>query len=76
MLPREEIRPAWWAAVLAYRRVLRQTSENHPAWHAAYRAFREILPEIPEEQAKRETTQAIAYAAAQHTKWFGGEVYG
>jgi hypothetical protein len=30
---------------------------------------------MPEEQAKLETIQAIAYAAAQHTKWFWGGVY-
>ena len=46
------------------------------AWPAADAAFRETLPEVPEEQAKLETTQAIAYAAANHTKWFWGGVYG
>jgi hypothetical protein len=55
---------------------MRTTRENHPAWHAAYSAFREVLPEVPEEQAKLETTQAIAYAAAQHTEWFWAGVYG
>jgi hypothetical protein len=39
-------------------------------------AFREVLPALPEEQAKLETTQAIAYAAAQHTAWFWAGVYG
>jgi hypothetical protein len=75
-LPREEIRPAWRAAVLAYRANMRVTQHNEPAWHAAYAAFREVLPEMPEEQAKMETTHAIAYAAANHTKWFWGGVYG
>lgn len=54
-LPREEIRPAWRAAVLAYRANMRVTRHNSPAWHAAYKAFREVLPEMPEEQAKEET---------------------
>jgi hypothetical protein len=31
---------------------------------------------MPEEQAKLETSQAIAYAAANHTAWFWGGVYG
>ena len=31
---------------------------------------------MPEEQAKQETTQAIAYAAANHTRWFLAGVYG
>jgi len=33
------------------------------AWPAAYAAIRVLLPEMPEEQAKPETTQAIAFAA-------------
>jgi hypothetical protein len=75
-LPREEIRPAWRAAVLAYRRVLRATRDDLPAWRAALAAFRELLPEMPEERAKQETSQAIAFAAANHTRWFWGGVYG
>jgi hypothetical protein len=75
-LPREEIRPAWRAAVLAYRRELRATRDDRRAWPAAYAAFREVLPEMPEAQAKLETTHAIAYAAANHTKWFWGGMYG
>jgi hypothetical protein len=74
--PREEILPAWRAAVLAYRRELRATRENHPAWWAAYTAFREVLRDMPEAQAKHETTHTIAWAAANHTAWFWGGVYG
>jgi hypothetical protein len=75
-LPREEIRPAWRAAVLTYRRELRATREDRLAWPAAYAAFLEVLPEMPVEQAKVETTHAIAYAAANHTGWFWAGVYG
>ena len=64
------------AAVLAYRRELRATREDRLAWPAAYKAFREVLPEMPQEQAKLETTHAIAYAAANHTRWFWKGVYG
>ena len=46
------------------------------AWPAAYVAFREVLPEMPEAEAKMQTTHAIAYAAANHTAWFWGGVYG
>jgi hypothetical protein len=70
-LPREEIRPAWRAAVLAYRRELRGTREDRLAWPAAYAAFREVLPEMPEAQAKHETTHAIAFAAANHSLVLG-----
>jgi hypothetical protein len=52
------------------------TPKTIPPWHAAYAAFREVLPDMPEEQAKHETTHAIAYAAANHTKWFSAGVYG
>ena len=52
------------------------TRHDVPAWHGAHAAFREVLPEMPEQQAKLETTHAIAYAAANHTKWFWGGVYG
>ena len=37
---------------------------------AAFEAFGEVMPEMSEEQAKVEATQAIAYAAANHTEWF------
>jgi hypothetical protein len=71
-LPREEIKPAWRAAVLAYRQVYRVTPEDLLASTAAFEAFRKVLPEMPEEQAKVETSHAIAFAAAQHGKWFWG----
>lgn len=71
-LPREGIRPAWRAAVLAHRRVYRVTPEDTPARDAAYEAFRSVLPDMPEYEAKVETNTAIAYAAANHTKWFWG----
>ena len=65
-LPREEIRPAWRAAVLAYRREYRATRHDLPARNAAVAALREVLPEMPAEQAEVETAHAIAYAAANH----------
>jgi hypothetical protein len=58
--------------VLADRREHRATRCDLPD----FAAFREVLPNMPEEQAKLETTQAIAFAAANHTKWFSGGVYG
>jgi hypothetical protein len=39
-------------------------------------AFREVLPEMAEEEAKLETSQAIAFAASNHTRWFWEGVYG
>jgi hypothetical protein len=69
-LPPDEILPAWRAAVLAYRRVYRTTPEDRIARVAAFKAFRQVLPEMPAGQAEVETSHAIAYAAANHTKWF------
>ena len=31
---------------------------------------------MPEEQAKQQTSEAIAYAAADHREWFWRGVYG
>jgi hypothetical protein len=55
---------------------MRVTRHDDPAWHAAYCAFREVLPEMPEEQAKQETTHAIAYAAPNHTGGSGAACTG
>jgi hypothetical protein len=75
-MSREEILPAWRAAELAYRANMRVTRHNDPAWVAAYAAFRKVLPEMPKDQAKSETTHAIAWAATNHTKWFWDGMYG
>jgi hypothetical protein len=75
-LPREEIKPAWRAAVLAYRHFYRVAAEDRLAPDAALETFRGVLPDLSKEQAKVETTQAIAFAAANHTKWFWRGVYG
>jgi len=75
-LPREEIRPAWRAAVPAYRRMCQEGHHHHPSWLAALAAFREVVPELPEKEARQEVIHAIAYAAANHTAWFWRGVYG
>jgi hypothetical protein len=75
-LPSEQIRPAWRAAVLAYRRNFRETRHPSPAYEAAFAAFREVLPNIPEEEAWNHVMHAIAYAASYHSKWFWGGIYG
>jgi hypothetical protein len=75
-LPREQIRPAWRAAVLAYRDNMRVTRHPSPAYDAALAAFREVLPDMPENEAERQMTLAVAYAAANHTAWFWGGIYG
>jgi len=62
------MRPAWRAAVLAYRRELRATREDRMACPSAYAAFREVLPGMSEEQVKQETTRAIAYAGVYGDK--------
>jgi hypothetical protein len=40
---------------------MRITRHNYPAWGAVYEAFRQVLPAMPEEQARQETTNDIAY---------------
>jgi hypothetical protein len=75
-LPREQIRPAWRAAVLAFRANMKVTRHPCPAYDAAFAAFREVLPEMGEAEVKHEVMHAIAYAASNHTTWFWGGIYG
>jgi hypothetical protein len=42
---------------------MRVTRHDLPAYWAAVAAFREALPEMSEEEAKLETTRAIAYGS-------------
>jgi hypothetical protein len=72
ILPEEQLLPGWRAAVAAYRRELKATGQNRFAYPAAFKAFREVLPAMPEDQAKTETSQAIAYASTNHREWFWG----
>jgi hypothetical protein len=46
-LPREAIRPAWRATVLAYRANMRVSRHPSPTYDAALAAFREVLPDMP-----------------------------
>ena len=69
-LPREQLLPAWRAAVLAYRAV-RQGGHDHHAAHAeAVAALRRVLPELSERAAVQEAILAVAYASREHTAWF------
>ena len=64
-------RPAWRAAAPL-------TEADGPPARTVWRGAPPTPPSarccrrVPEEQAKGETTYAIAYAAANHTKWFWG----
>lgn len=61
---------AWRAAVRAYRRVRQRGELDHPAQLAAVDAYLEVRPRDDREEAMRQVTRAIAYAAAHHTAWF------
>ncbi len=62
--------PAWRAAVLAYRRVVRSEGDHTRGRHAAIVAYLAVRPEDGSDEAERQVTRAIAYAASQHTAWF------
>jgi hypothetical protein len=49
----------------------RKVSITRHLWSEDYRGWR-----MGEGQTKQETTHAVAYAAANHAKWFWGGVYG
>ena len=68
-LPTPERLPAWRAACLTYREQRRAGAGDLVAWRAAVAALQAVWP-LPEREAGQEATNAIAYAADQHTKWF------
>jgi hypothetical protein len=69
-LPVEQRMPAWRAAVLAYRRDRQAGDDHHLAFDNAVAALRTVLPDMPEGEAVQEVTEAIAYAAREHSAWF------
>jgi hypothetical protein len=68
-VPTPDRKPAWRAAAVAYREQRRAGATHHASWLAAVEALQAVWP-LPIEDAKRETTHAIAYASMHHTKWF------
>jgi hypothetical protein len=62
-------RLAWRAACLAYREQRRAGVGDLIAWRAALMALQAVWP-LPDREAGQQATNAIAYAADQHTKWF------
>jgi hypothetical protein len=75
-LPREQLRPAWRAAVLAYRRT-RQAGYGHHVAHARPSPrSAQVLPEMSKREAVQEVIAAVAYATREHTVWFWRGVAG
>jgi hypothetical protein len=69
-LPREQVLPAWRAAVLTYRATRQAGHDHHAAHDEAVAALRRALPELSERDAVQEAILAVAYAAREHTAWF------
>jgi hypothetical protein len=67
--PRDDIKPAWRVAVVAYREVRRTGQLDHPAWLAARAAILAERPNLDEEAAGREASAAIHYCSVFHTRW-------
>ena len=74
-LPTSERTPAWRAACLAYREQRRAGAGDLIAWRAAVVALQAVWP-LSDREAGQEATNAIAYAASHHTKWFWSGVGG
>jgi hypothetical protein len=68
--PPAERLEAWRAAVLAYRRVMRTTGDDWCGRVEAIEAYLKVRPEDGPDEAERQVTRAICYAAAHHTDWF------
>src|SRR5262245_53383857 len=74
--PRPDMRPAWRAACLAYRKVRATGQLDHPAHLAARAAVLEVLPSPTEKEASQEAINAIAYATSFHSAWFWAPLKG
>ena len=74
-IPTPDRKPGWRAACVGYREQLRAGAAHHWAWLAAVEALHAVWP-LPIEDAKRETTHAIAYASTHHEAWFWDGVGG
>jgi hypothetical protein len=68
-LPGDDLKPAWRAACVAYRRVRQAGQLDHPAWLAARAAIQNVRPDLDENAAGVQASTAIHYAAVHHTKW-------
>ena len=61
---------AWRAAVLAYRRVMQQGGGEWRGRVEAIDACLAVRPEDGPDEAERQVTRAICWAATHHTAWF------
>ena len=61
---------AWRAAVRAYRKARQWRAGEDSAHQAAIAAYLLVRPQDDREEAGRQVTRAIAYAATHHTEWF------
>jgi hypothetical protein len=68
--PPSDRRDAWRAAVRAYRRVMRIAGDDWRGRSEAIDAYPEVRPEDGPDEAERQVTRAICYAAAHHGAWF------
>jgi hypothetical protein len=68
--PTPERKPAWRAAVLAYRKVRRAGGGDHQAHLAARAAVLGVWPTLSVKEASAEAVNAVAFASSYHTKWF------
>ena len=68
--PPAERLAAWRAAVIAYRRVMQREGDDWRGRLEAIDAYLTVRPGDGRDEAERQVTRAICYAAAHHTKWF------
>jgi hypothetical protein len=68
--PPADRRDAWRAAVLAYRRVMRTKGDDWRGRLEAIDAYLIVRPEDGPDEAERQVSRAICWAATYHTAWF------
>jgi hypothetical protein len=65
----EDLKPAWRAACIAYRKVRQAGQLDQPAWLAARAAVLAVRPDLGQDDAGRQASAAVHYASVFHTKW-------
>jgi hypothetical protein len=68
-LPGDDLKPAWRAACIAYRKVRQTGLLDQPAWLAARAAVLNLNPALDEKRAGQVARDAVHYASVYHTKW-------
>jgi hypothetical protein len=69
-VPKEDMKPAWRAAALAYRAERACGAGDHAAHGKAIEAVQVVHPELGWKEASAVVVKAVAYVTRFHSEWF------